>query len=67
LGDHPNVLEWRIERSLNTAKGTVIVEVGSFADQAALEEFRGSDLHHEIGEFMASICDKWLVGDYLEG
>lgn len=63
--DNPDILEWRIEESLDMRKGTIILENGLFTDQAAKERFRLSDKHLEIGEFMSKWAD-WKTADYLE-
>lgn len=59
------ILEWRVEKSVDIRKGIVIVENGLFKDDRAYERFRKSDKHVEIVSFMGQISD-WTVGDYIE-
>jgi len=59
----PGILEWRIERSLDTRKGTVIVEDGTFVDRDAYEAFRVHPEHRAVAEAAAELAD-WWVGDY---
>ncbi|KTR94669.1 sulfite reductase, beta subunit [Microbacterium testaceum] len=63
VGEDPGILSWDIAMSLDTRKGRVIVEDGTFVDRAAFDEWRGSDAHRAVGERMASISD-WWVGDW---
>lgn len=65
LGNDPGLLEWRIELSLDTRKGPVIVVNALFRDRDALERFRVSDAHAESAARLAAMAD-WVVGDYLE-
>ena len=64
LGARPGVRSWRVERSIDDRKGTVLVEIGSFEDEDAFRAFRDSAEHRAAGERMAAISD-WLVGDYF--
>lgn len=59
------ILEWRVERSMDTRKGVVIIESGLFKDGQAYERFRKSKKHLETVNFMKQIAD-WTVGDYIE-
>lgn len=58
-----SVQSWRIERSSDTRKGRVIVEVASFASHAKFAAFRRDPAHLAAGETMARLSD-WLNGDY---
>jgi hypothetical protein len=59
----PGVVSWRIERSLDTRKGRVIVEDASFIDRRSFEQFRGHPRHVAVALVMAEIAD-WWNGDY---
>lgn len=63
--DHPGLLSWRIEESLDARKGTVLVEEATFATEADFETFRGSELHRLATLEMAKVAD-WFVGDYVD-
>ena len=63
LGDEPGVTAWDIALSLDTRKGRVIVEDGTFADAAAFAAWRASPAHVRVAEHMASLAD-WIVGDW---
>lgn len=64
LGAFPGITSWRVERSLDERKGTVLVQVGTFEDEAAFARYRASPGHRVAGEAMAAISD-WLVGDFV--
>jgi hypothetical protein len=57
------VVDLRVERSLDTRKGCVIVEDATFVDQQAFDEFRADPHHLAVAEVMARIAD-WWSGDY---
>lgn len=59
------VLELRVEESLDTRKGRVIVENMLLADPAAAEAFRSDPLHAEVARIMSLMSD-WWVADYCE-
>lgn len=61
----PGVTSLRVELSLDSRKGTVIVEEASFADASSFEVFRAHRRHVEVARVMAEISD-WWVGDYLD-
>ncbi len=63
LGDLPGIVSWRVELSLDSRKGRVVVEDATFADNGALERFRVAPQHAEVASAMAEISD-WWVGDY---
>lgn len=65
LGVLPGILSWRVELSLDTRKGRVIVEDATFGDAAAFGRFRQSPQHALSARVMAQISD-WLVGDFAE-
>ncbi len=69
LGDvvheHPGLLSWRIEESLDARNGTVLVEEATFATQEDFETFRASELHRRAALEMAKVAD-WFVGDYVD-
>lgn len=64
LSSLPGVLEWRVELSLDSRKGRVIVEDATFADADAFEAFRRHPDHLRVAEAMSEIAD-WWNGDYL--
>jgi len=63
LGALPGVTEWTVVLSLDTRKGRVIVEDGTFVDRPAFETWRATDEHRATAERMARIAD-WWVGDW---
>lgn len=63
LGRAPGVMVWAVELSLDTRKGRVIVEDGTFCDRHAFDVWRDSEAHQRVAERMARIAD-WLVGDW---
>jgi hypothetical protein len=63
--DHPGLLAWRIEESLDARKGTVLVEEATFATEADFETFRASAPHRRATAEMARVAD-WFVGDYVD-
>ncbi|MDP9435608.1 MAG: Dabb family protein [Actinomycetota bacterium] len=65
LGDAPQVLSWRVERSLDERKGPVVVEVGLFASAQAFVVWRDSPAHQATAEHLREVAD-WLVADYLD-
>lgn len=65
LGASPEVIHWRVERSLDERKGTVLVEDGTFADESTFARFRDSPAHRAAGAQLALIAD-WWIGDYAE-
>ena len=64
LAGLPGVAAWRVERSLDTRKGTVIVEEAEFADRATYVAFRAHPLHQQVAGELSRIAD-WWVGDYV--
>ncbi|MCT9819039.1 Dabb family protein [Microbacterium sp. W1N] len=65
LSSLPGVTHWRIERSLDQRKGTIIVEEATFVDQRAFDNFRAHPAHIAAATLASGISD-WCVGDYLE-
>jgi hypothetical protein len=63
VGEGPGILSWDIALSLDTRKGRVIVEDGTFVDRAAFDAWRATDAHRAVGERMSAISD-WWVGDW---
>lgn len=63
--DSDDILSWKIEKSLDTRKGMIIVENGLFKNANALEAFRLSEKHAHVSAFMKQIAH-WLAGDYKE-
>lgn len=63
LGDEPGVVAWIVERSIDTRKGRIIVEDGTFADAAAFAAWREGAVHRRVAAQMAEIAD-WWVGDF---
>ncbi|WP_144785409.1 Dabb family protein [Microbacterium sp. BH-3-3-3] len=63
VGRAPGVTAWAIEMSLDTRKGRIIVEDGSFVDLSAFETWRAGDAHERVAERMAGLAD-WWVGDW---
>jgi len=64
LGDSPLVLHWRIARSLDERKGTILIEDATFLDTESFHRFQDSAAHRAAGEAMARIAD-WWIGDYV--
>lgn len=65
LGSEPGVATWTIELSLDTRKGRIIVEDGTFVDADAFTAWRGGEAHRVVAERMSTIAD-WWVGDWEE-
>lgn len=63
VGEARGVTAWTIEISLDTRKGRIIVEDGSFVDRSAFEAWRAGDAHQRVAERMAGLAD-WWVGDW---
>lgn len=63
--ENSDIKEWSVEISMDTRKGTIIVENSLFVSEDAYQRFRKSDKHVKSGEFMSKIAD-WWNGDYLE-
>ncbi|MGY1740206.1 MULTISPECIES: hypothetical protein [unclassified Blastococcus] len=61
-GQAPGLLSWRLDWSLDTRKGAVLVQDAVFAHRAAFEAWRDSDAHRQAGALMSRVAD-WLVGD----
>ncbi|WP_396644649.1 Dabb family protein [Microbacterium sp.] len=61
LGASPGVLAWTVALSLDTRKGRVIVEDGTFRDRAAFEKWRSSESHRKVAERMAGLADWWVA------
>jgi hypothetical protein len=65
LGSEPGIIYWKVNESIDTRKGAIIVTDAAFVDEAAFEAFKISEAHKEAGEFIKNVAD-WWVGDYLE-
>jgi hypothetical protein len=65
VGEHPGVVQWTVELSLDQRKGTIIVENGLFDGADSFEAWRTWDHHRTVAAHMSGIAD-WLIGDYLE-
>ncbi|MFF2487723.1 Dabb family protein [Microbacterium sp. NPDC058062] len=65
LSSSPEVIRWRIERSSDYRKGTILIEDATFADVSAFTRFRETPAHRAAGARLASIAD-WWIGDYEE-
>jgi len=63
LGDAPGVRSWTIKPSLDTRKGRVVVEDGTFVDRRAFELWRAGEEHRRVAEKLSLIAD-WWVGDW---
>ena len=63
LGSRIDAHSWRVESSLDTRKGRVLIEDATFRDAAEFERFRAHPAHRQVAEAMAQISD-WWVGDY---
>jgi hypothetical protein len=63
LGDEIEATAWIVEMSLDSRKGRIIVEDGTFTDDLAFQRFRTHPAHVAIADRMARISD-WSVGDY---
>jgi hypothetical protein len=63
VGEGSGILSWDVALSLDTRKGRVIVEDGTFVDRAAFDAWRVTEKHRAVGERMAAISD-WWVGDW---
>jgi len=63
VGKARGVTAWTIEMSLDTRKGRIIVEDGSFVNRSAFETWRAGDVHKRVAERMAGLAD-WWVGDW---
>lgn len=65
LGAAPEVIAWTVELSLDTRKGRIIVEDGTFVDADTFDAWRGSEDHQRVAARMAQIAD-WWVGDWAQ-
>lgn len=63
--DNPSILEWTIEKSLDTRKGIIIIENSLFKSEEDLKDFKSSEKHIKAGEIMKEISN-WIIGDYFE-
>lgn len=63
LGELPGVEQWRVERSLDERKGTILVEEGTFADARSFELFRSHRQHAATAATISQMAD-WWVADY---
>ncbi|MEV8370910.1 Dabb family protein [Microbacterium sp. NPDC064584] len=65
LATLPGVVSMRVERSLDTRKGRMLIEDAMFEDARAFSAFRAHPAHVAVAAEMAEISD-WWVGDYAE-
>jgi hypothetical protein len=63
LGVFPEIIEWRVERSLDARKGVVLVEEATFVDEAGFLRWRERAAHQDAAAQLARIAD-WWIGDY---
>ncbi|MEF2254044.1 Dabb family protein [Microbacterium schleiferi] len=63
LGSQIDAQSWRVQSSLDTRKGRVLIEDATFRDATEFERFRTHPAHRQVAEAMAQISD-WWVGDY---
>jgi len=63
--DTAEPIEWQVALSLDSRKGTVIVENALFESRESYERWRADAPHRAVAEMMSGIAD-WLVGDYVE-
>lgn len=56
---------WTITTSLDTRKGTVVVEDSTFDDEASFQAWRASEQHLAAVAHLREVAD-WLVGDWVE-
>lgn len=61
----PGVTRWRVELSLDSRKGRVIVEDATFADRGAFDDFRIHSEHVRVAEQLSHVAD-WWNGDYVD-
>ena len=59
----PGIVAWRVERSLDARKGSVIVEDATFESDETFAQFRVHPFHVDVAQRMAQIAD-WWNGDY---
>ena len=60
---HEGLEEWKVNASIDTRKGRIIVEEAIFTAEADYQRFKISDSHMAAGDSMKGIAD-WWVGDY---
>ena len=58
-------LEWTAAMSLDSRKGTVLVENSLFESESSFNAWRETAEHRAVVALMSRIAD-WTVGDYLE-
>ena len=64
LGEgHAGIEEWKVNSSIDTRKGRIIIEEAVFSSVEDYQRFKVSDSHVVVGDFMKTIAD-WWVGDY---
>lgn len=63
--DNTSIIQWTVEKSLDTRRGTIIIENFLFKSEEDLKTFRSFEKHIKTGEFMREISD-WIIGDYFE-
>ncbi|WJS89627.1 Dabb family protein [Microbacterium testaceum] len=62
-GNAPEVTAWTVVPSLDTRKGRIIVQDGTFGDRCAFETWRAGETHRQVARRMAGMAD-WWVGDW---
>jgi len=61
----PLLADWRVEASLDTRKGPVIIQNTLLKEGVDIEQWRNTPKHKKVVEYMSKISD-WLVADYQE-
>lgn len=62
-GNALEVTAWTVVLSLDTRKGRIIVQDGTFRDRCAFETWRAGEVHRQVARRMAGMAD-WWVGDW---
>ncbi|MFL6089317.1 MAG: Dabb family protein [Aeromicrobium sp.] len=57
------LVSWRVERSVDERKGTVLAELAVFESADAFHAWRDSDLHQAAAAHLRDVSD-WLVADW---
>lgn len=65
LRELPGIIEWRLEASLDTRKGVVVVQNALFDTLESFQAYRDDPRHVDAGKLLAALAN-WLVADYEE-
>lgn len=57
------LVSWRVERSLDERKGTVLAEIAVFESADDFRAWRDSQLHEAATTYMRDVSD-WLTADW---